>query len=403
MMSFRVRPYLLAGLACCIFPISSTADEPKVEEAPPQTEETPPNLTEHPPESKVEVDSDRTDTPVVDGAKSLENFESSPDSPGLSDLEGQSAIINTIKDDLREAIDLADQLALRLDAIDSRTPTHNQASIASIAAAPNVVANKVHVFIMADTRPVSGGKANPIATGARANARMMESLLEAQCVDTTSGNQENHLATPKIKVLTDGEFGLPKLQQELTAANVAANDVLFVYIACHGGAFNDRTHFFQAPNPKSNREVLARSDVWKLMKGKRARQTVLISDTCSNATSLTPFTISPFTVAAPATNALSRLLLYQTGDVDISGSKRPPADNGDGSRNGQFGIYNDTGGFFTIAFLSASLNTPAPVSWKKLMDNAQTALTAELKNGVLVNVFGRTVTLNRQNYELVPD
>ena len=322
------------------------------------------------------------------------------------ELAAKSATIKTIKADLQEAVDLAEILTLRLDALDSRTPPQNQASGSLVVSAPSNVADKVHVFIMADNRPISGRQANPIARGARANADMMTALLVSQCKDASTSNNEDHLAASGVSVLTDGNFSFQTLEQQLSAANVRPNDVLFVYFACHGSTFNDtaKSHFFQTPNPgRDTTEVLARSEVWQLMKGQGARQTILISDTCSNASSLTPYAISPLTTAAPPTNALSRLLLYQIGDVDISGSTRPPADNGDGGRNGQFGIYNDKGGFFTTAFLSASLSTPVPVSWKQLCDNAQANLTAQMVGGVDVNVFGRTVKLNRQTYELVPD
>ena len=445
-MVISVRTFLLLGFSFCFLPLSPIADEAKgagvslpgvtdpaasgrdnepgkapskgdaaksKEEAPPKGDAAKP-IEEAPP--KVDAAKPIEETPPKGGApaetqngaplKSLENFETSTNSLELQDLERQSAIIKTLKADLKEALDLAEMLTLRLDTLDSRTPPQDQISGSLVVSAPSNVADKVHVFIMADTRPVSGRQANPIATGARENAKMMKALLESQCKDASTSSKEDHLAASGVKVLTDGNFSFQTLEQQVTAANVGPNDVLFVYFACHGSTYNDqaKSHFFQTPNPKRNtNEELARSEVWRLMKGKGARQTILISDTCSNATSLTPYSISPLTVAAPATNALSRLLLYQIGDVDISGSTRPPADNGDRSKNGQFGIYNDKGGFFTIAFLSASLGTPVPVSWKKLLDNAQAELTAQMAGGVDVNVFGRIIKLNRQTYELVPD
>lgn len=421
MMFISVRAVLLLGFAISVLPLSSIADEAKGKEgssevapaAPAPGQDVSPSetsdktkaatesLDEKPPKGGAPAES-KVEAPP----KSLGNFDTSTDQLDLSKLEEKSASIKTIKADLREALDLAEMLTLRLDALDARTPPQNQTSSPLAVSAQANVADKVHVFIMADNRPISGRQANPIARGAGSNAVMMKSLLESQCKDASTSNNEDHLAASGVIVLTDSNFSFQTLEQQLTAANVGPNDVLFVYFACHGSTYNDaaKSHFFQTPNPRRNTtEVLSRSEVWKLMKGKRARQTILISDTCSNATSLTPYAISPLTVAAPPTNALSRLLLYQIGDVDISGSSRPPADNGDGRRNGQFGIYNDAGGFFTIAFLSASLNTPLPVSWKSLFDNAQSRLTAQMAGGVDVNVFGQIVKLNRQTYELVPD
>lgn len=430
-MSFSVRPFLLVASFCCIFPLSSVADEVKgrVEPSqvasdlavPPQdvqpgpavdkpestsesADEAPPKLPRNPETSQVEAPLEGADSSEEIASKSFRNWESSANPVELPDLQRQSVTLKAIKDDLKEAIDLADQLALRLDALEFRAATQNQASSPFVVSAPAVVADRIHVFIMADTRTISGGRVNAIKNGAAANASMMKALLESQCKDSGSGI--SHLAGP-VRVLKDAEFSFEKLKQELTATIIGSNDVLFVYFACHGGTFNDsaRSHFFQTPNPnRNNTEVLARNEVWNLMKGRSARQTILITDTCSNATSVTPYSISPLAVAAPPTNALSRLLLYQIGDVDISGSSRPPADNGDGSRRGQFGIYNDAGGFFTSALLSASLGTPEPVSWKRLFDNAQRELSAELAGGVRVNLpGGGFITVTRQTYELVPD
>jgi len=234
---------------------------------------------------------------------------------------------------------------------------------------------------------------------------MMKSLLGSQCFDTKVFPPVNHLSASGVRVLTgDRDFSFQKLQQEVTAANVGTNDVLFVYIACHGLTFSEGSHGFQMPIPNTNRELLRRSSVWDLMKTKKARQTILISDCCSNQLTVSENVAAGVAVRGMGTNALSRLLLYQTGDIDVNGCHRPPEDPGDGRGGGQFGIYREQGGFFTVAFEGAAKDTPVPVSWKTLFGNCQTKLSSQFNPPVPVTVPGRgTIKVTRQTLERIPD
>ena len=191
----------------------------------------------------------------------------------------------------------------------------------------------------------------------------------------------------------------------MTAATVGSNDVLFVYVACHGSTDKNNRHYFAMPNPIQSGEVLARSQVWSLMKGKKARQTILISDTCSNKTSAIAVAAAAELTRELPTGAFSRLLLYQIGDVDISGSSRD-GDNGAGGQftgKGQFGVYGTNGGFFTRAFYTAATTAPVPISWGILKKEAQKKLDDKFVGGVRMDVFGTTVTVTRQTIERVDD
>jgi len=401
MMFFSLRAYLLVGFSICLLPLTSFADETlgrdeSIRVAPPAPS------PEDPPEAPVDEPDTSLESTDETPPNLPENPEDSMATSDLSDLETKSA---AIRDNLRDAIELADQLAGELNALKEMSDVAAPVSDTFTVSATAGVADKVHVIIMADSRAVSGGSRNPIANGARENADMMKSLLGSQCFDTKVFPPVNHLSASGVRVLTgDRHFSFQKLQQEVTAANVGTNDVLFVYIACHGLTFSEGSHGFQMPIPNTNRELLRRSSVWDLMKTKKARQTILISDCCSNQLTVSENVAAGVAVRGMGTNALSRLLLYQTGDIDVNGCHRPPEDPGDGRGGGQFGIYREQGGFFTVAFEGAAKDTPVPVSWKTLFGNCQTKLSSQFNPPVPVTVPGRgTIKVTRQTLERIPD
>lgn len=409
-MTLAVRTYLVAGLSVCLSALLFRANELNGAEVPTQAvpeaaaaaqesgsgESAEPQKT-----SQVETDEKPPKMP--------ENPEQSAAPGHLLQLDGKLEAIEArsaaIRDNLKQAVDYASELSGAMDALAEKADTRNLNSISVAASGSAGVAGKVHVFIMADTRGRSGNSQNKIARSVGENAIRMKELFEDQCVDRQGGRNENHLASRGVVVLQgDTNFKFSRLQQEITAANVSADDVIVVYIACHGGSFPDgrNSHSFQMPHPRVAVEVVARSDVWSLMKGKKARQTILISDTCSNRMNVKSTDIPTAQAAGIPTHALSLLLLYQVGDVDISGSTRPPADNGDGRKAGQFGIYfvPGGGGLFTNAFESAALETPKPISWGNLFRTAQSTMSAQLA-GRELTIDG--VRMTRQTIERVED
>lgn len=188
-----------------------------------------------------------------------------------------------------------------------------------------VVTNRVHVLLIGLTDDDKIGK------GITVNLDQVRSLLEQV--------PPEKLGT--IKRIDGDQCRAATILSALKDLNVAADESVFVYYAGHG-AYDPNAntnqdpsggHFFQIPGGD-----LRRSTVWELLAAKRARLTVLVTDTC-NVPSLPVEVAAAPGAGMPPEPPIVTLLLRHQGYVDISGS----------SRN-QFGWYNSTGGVFTNAF-----------------------------------------------------
>jgi len=134
------------------------------------------------------------------------------------------------------------------------------------------------------------------------------------------------------------------IMEAVRSLNVAADEAVFLYYAGHG-AYDPRAnpavdptggHFFQIPDGD-----LSRKAVWDALVAKRARLTVLVTDTCNVPS------VPIFVAGAPGRPQLPEppivtLLLRHRGEVDISGSTR-----------NQFGWFKPDGGIFTVAFVNS--------------------------------------------------
>ncbi len=188
-----------------------------------------------------------------------------------------------------------------------------------------VVTARVHVLLVGLTDDDKIGK------GIAVNLDQVRSLLEEV--------PPEKLGT--VKRIEGDQCRAATILAALKDLNVAADEAVFVYYAGHGAydpnanANQDPSggHFFQIPGGDLRRKI-----VWDLLAAKRARLTVLVTDTC-NVPSLPVEVAAAPGAGMPPEPPIVTLLLRHQGAVDISGS----------SRN-QFGWYNSTGGVFTNAF-----------------------------------------------------
>lgn len=381
---------------------------PLAAQQPTSPDESAPALDPQPvPPAEAEPRPTADDDPFGDARPPTEEHrETAPDLPPAPDFSDAVEQTREIVINLQNALCLASELNQML----SGGPPADAAAGRPAAGLPVVASNgvpiarKVHAIVMADDRRISGGQVNQIANGAAANAGRILGLLREQCSVTVNGTPVDLLEDP-IHLRGDAGFRFERLRDAINSLDVVPNeDVLFVYIACHGLTFSDssKPHGFQMPHAGGN--LLVRRAIWDLLKSKQARQTILISDSCANRISVAA--VEPADAAAanlPArTNALGALLFFNTGDVDVNGSRKPPADHGDGRGQGQFGVYTDEGGFFTLAFIEAAKNTPLPVSWDDLFVRTQQDLDTNFVRAVQVRgVPGGVV--RRQQLELVRD
>lgn len=275
-------------------------------------------------------------------------------------------------------------------------------STAGVATADNstiTIAGKVWCFIAVDDRRFTGSPqtTNQIYEGTANNGIYIENRLRSQCsVDPKTANPENHLGN--VQKFSGADFNFSGLRDAIRNQPMDANDVIFVYVACHGYRERNNALGFQMPSGgPGSQERVARASVWNEMKAKGVRQTILISDSCASPA----FSSSASVTGAAAANAqevtgLSWLLLYQTGDVDINGAD--PTRVNQGNIAGEFGIYSlgpGAEGYFTSSFIDACSSSTPPVSWKKVFDASQALLTRKfpvpLNDGT--QITGQTIYL----------
>lgn len=327
----------------------------------------------------------------------LNNVPPNPDVPsggptdgvGLNpnDLQNVEAATARIRDNLQEAANYLREIqwATIPGNVPGASPANGfgpvpvsiaRASLARATTSTTEVEN-IHVFLFGDT---SDGN---IGEGAKANLAFMEALL-------------NHQGGTKCTihaVVRGANFRLQTIQSTLSNDVAGPNDTVFCYFACHGATDVPGAPYFQLPNGAN----LARADVRKWLSDMGARQTVLISDSCSVTVNarVDRITTAMAVAGRVPTHALRNLLHFGLETVDINGSSPPPANNG----QGEFGWYiqsaqTDGGGIFTRAFWNASLYATPANSWDALLDEARSLTQAEFKSKVLPS--GKAGTQTRQ-------
>ena len=222
----------------------------------------------------------------------------------IGQLEAKTAAIAA---NLREAL----QNAERLNSLLSEVPALRGAGVLRSAASQSK-ARTVHTLLIGDTRD------NTIGAGVQANLKFISSLIDHQAMDRDKIYPE----------VSGNRFTSDRISAVLNQMNVTANDTLFCYVACHG-AFTSSGHVFQIPQGPSadTASLMSRKSLMDRLLAKGARQTILISDSCASAISAPDTAVYELSRAAGATptHALSFLLLFQSGVVDINGSSPPPA------------------------------------------------------------------------------
>lgn len=198
-----------------------------------------------------------------------------------------------------------------------------------------------------------------IGESIKVNLRRLGSVLT-----DTPGIQPNdirYLAGPNLSAQSVMDF--------IRQTEVRESEALFCYYAGHG-AFDPQLagpddpsggHYFQIPNGD-----LARRDVANQLLDKRARLTVLITDTCNVQAQFqqrAPQNAPAFGegIKQIGNQGLARLLFGHVGFVDVSGTSR-----------GQYGWSSpDIGGWFTDAlvqsFESNQVRNNPNVTWNNVM------------------------------------
>lgn len=391
MIRYRLRPQLFALAFFCVCHSAFAQQAPQPQES-----------------ATAPADSPDAPAPAPEASKNAENFaapvgdgEVVPSPPSNTNLAELKLQTEAILKDLKDANEQADLLKTKLNAFSN--PAAAAAGAAVAATADHGMAGKIWIFIAADTRAISGGDQNAIRKGATANANHVEKLLREQCSIEPRSRTPIQDKIGGVTVLTGNDFHFQALSTAINNADIKQNDVIFVYIACHGFSYRNGPLGFQMPpTPNASPERVARSTVWDKLKSKKARQTILISDSCATQIQeIATGNVGAVTAAADDnTYALSRLLFYQIGDVDINGAD-PEKKNG-WITNGEVGIYFDDGGKFTGGLLVASRHSKPPVSWQTLLRrDAQLVLSQDFPVRVKVQ-GGGTRTISGQTVYLVP-
>jgi|GEM_PF-4278162 len=326
---------------------------------------------------------------VVSNADPTDKVDPAKDVNGLDQLRTRIGEVKNAASELRDILK---------EIVELQSSIHPGAT-AAVAAPPGPKAGKVFLISVADTND------NAIGAGAAANSATIRAVVEKQC---------GVLGVPVVPVNVEGirfQFSVLKtvcndLKQKVTSA-----DTVFMYVSAHG-AYSGDQHFFQMPNGSGRNSVLRR-EIWSLIKNLGARQTILMSDSCSLQTTpqaaTAAFGIDASVAFDSEDNSLGYLLTYQVGDFDINASSKAPSDNGSGSpraaRKGEFAIYpsDGGGGLFTRSFVTAAkASEGSPWSWRKLMNATQTSMDFYTRPGIRTSTPFGTITIRKQTWELIP-
>lgn len=330
------------------------------------------------------------DEPVL-GGFDMTNPDNSTGPDKLDALHDKIVQTTTAARELRDILKEIADLNVSID-VDAAT--------AAAAAPARPKARTVFLLSLSDTND------RVLSTGATRNVVLVEEVVSEQCQALEVPVRKERLTG------TNFSFRALKAKRDELRSQITDADTLFVYISAHGAYAGDQ-HFFTMPNDVTGGRSVLRRDVWTVIKSLGARQTILMSDSCALQTTPRPATAALERVdaqaAAVSNNALGYLLAFQIGDLDLNASSKAPADNGSGNpraaRQGQFAIYpNDSGGgLFTRAFVSASESAPAPpVSWRNVLNETQDYMNSYTVNGIRTGTPFGTLTLRRQNLELIP-
>lgn len=231
-------------------------------------------------------------------------------------------------------------------------------------------ADKVHVILIADT--LDPDLAIEFGDGYSAMKRLLDQ--QGSCRDE-NGNP----VIPNVIDIRGDKCNASHIRSHISSSgsglNVGNNDTVFCYIACHG-YFTPRDGQIFVFSPDGQTDSLSRSRLFGLLKSLQARQTILISDSCTAFVRDTPAASAARAAVLPSavtkTDYLCMLLYYGRGDISISACEIPS----DRNNPGQFSWYpKGQAGIFTAAFIRhAEYLPPKPgrvVNWNHLFTNVQ--------------------------------
>ena len=201
--------------------------------------------------------------------------------------------------------------------------------------APEDRASAVKVLIVGDTDDPSIGKMITVSI-----EKVRERLENAP-----------RLATDNIRLLTGKDVTAKNIVAEIDRLRVKRDEALLYYHLGHGAydesyAGDDREsngHYFAIGNNRGN---LLRKTVRNRLLAKKARLTVLLSDTCNiKAPALPPPEYAEKSRVLDGQNwLLGNLLLDHTGVIDVSGSSKD-----------EYGWFStDIGGWFSSSFVETT-------------------------------------------------
>jgi hypothetical protein len=212
---------------------------------------------------------------------------------------------------------------------------------------------KVHVI-------VAGLTSDPnIGRSVEYNINQVKKLLESGLADHHRG---------EVIVIKDARTNARDILETVDRLSPGPNDAIFMYYHGHGAydasfAFRDPSggHYFDIPSGD-----LMRKDLWDHMKARKAKLTVLVTETC-----YVPAPAHPFRAEKPSTTrsgkdlpVLTALLLSQDGFIDINACAK---------NEFSWNFAPGSGGsFFTDSFVNtvydAPFTNPSKVTWSQFMN-----------------------------------
>ncbi len=178
----------------------------------------------------------------------------------------------------------------------------------------------------------------------------------------------------RLKVLSGSHVTIEDLERWYSRVNIRKNDILFFYFTGHGFALQQQNTIWPNLFFRTNKEALAMERLQEVLMRKRARLTIVFSDSCNKFGPVAEYeraiarTLRPPKVSfdfAPKKKGLKKLFRKRRGKILASGAiKGTPS----------FG--SNYGGYFTQAFLIAleEESRKSKPSWKRLFKKSQKLL-----------------------------
>ena len=195
---------------------------------------------------------------------------------------------------------------------------------------------------------------------------MARALLDKQFENTPGRRGES-------RALEGSDFTAVSVLSEIDRLPVGIDDALFCFISTHGGYDTKVGHFMSTADG-----VLVRRDVMARLKQKSSRLTILITD-ASQPNTLPDDVVTRTAAADKPTHALTQLLFYYQGAVDINSSSC----RSNGHPNGEFSWYwnrsdSQGGGLFTRSFCDSGIYAPANGGWDSFIRDVKERMRSEL-------------------------